>query len=382
MKALKLFFLLYLGFTAARPDRRGPKLRPSKKTAVRRRPHPSRGNGYAYSHEFRIASYRVYSAGMESVNPMVQQLRSEHLYPAERTMRRYRQRLNEHGHFMRFVRQGNQRATAIVGGDLMLLAQFRILFPKARIAEVIAYLFNARGRFYHPSQISRAEDRLGLTRKRGSTTARQARLPRNLQWRWNYWNLPYPYGMVGIRRRDIIDLDECGVFLESANRNFGKAAFCRRVREVGPYGHSQKLNIMMAISGESGNPSASRWIEMWNSGGTTITRMVAFIQKILQDIGPGMPGHRRVFTMDNLAAHSNNLVVQLIHAAGHRVVFRAPYYPVDGPIEYLFNTLQQGLTFALYRISNDGDLCREVRAIIGRIVDFVEYFIHCGFRYN
>lgn len=247
---------------------------------------------------------RTFFSRTEHQNPMIRSLRLEYLYPSLRTLRLYRQRLRNYGHLRRFIRQGNREARTIVGQDLFLLAYYRILFPKARIAEVIVWLYNARGRFYHPSQISRAEDRIGLIRKRGSTTARQARLPRNLQWRWNYWNLHYPFGMVGVRREDIIDLDECGIFVESANRNYGKSAFCRRVREVGPYGHSQKLNILMAISGAAGHPSAERWIDMWNVGGTTVDRFVTFIQRILHDIGPGTPARRRVFTMDNLTAHS------------------------------------------------------------------------------
>lgn len=78
----------------------------------------------------------------------------------------------------------------------------------------------------------------------------------------------------------------------------------------------------------------------------------------------------------------------MIHAAGHRLVPRAPYNPYDGPSEFLFNTLQQGLTAALYRVGHDdpaiayANLVREVRSIIRRMVDFSGYFIHCGFRYN
>ena len=111
--------------------------------------------------------------------------------------------------------------------------------------------------------------------------------------------------MVGIRRDDIIDLDECGVFVESCNRNHGKAAFCCRVREDGPYGHSAKLNILMAISGAAGTLAshAERWVMTWSHGGTTTTRFISFIQQILASIGQGTPQRRRVFTMDNLNAH-------------------------------------------------------------------------------
>ena len=74
------------------------------------------------------------------------------------------------------------------------------------------------------------------------------------------------------------------------------------------------------------------------------------------------------------------LVAQLIQNAGHRLLFRAPYYAVDGPIEYMFNTLQQGLTHALYRVTNGQELIPELLALIGVIPDFIRYFTHC--RYN
>ena len=73
--------------------------------------------------------------------------------------------------------------------------------------------------------------------------ARQALDPRNIQIRWNYWNLLYPFGIRDVRRHDIIDLDEAGVFVESANRGSGKAYINCRVREPGPYGHSTKVDV-------------------------------------------------------------------------------------------------------------------------------------------
>jgi hypothetical protein len=54
--------------------------------------------------------------------------------------------------------------------------------------------------------------------------------------------------------------------------------------------------------------------------------------------------------MDNLNIHHNPLVLHLIRQRGHRVVFRAPYRPQDGPIEYVFNTIETGLTAAMHAI--------------------------------
>ena len=59
------------------------------------------------------------------------------------------------------------------------------------------------------------------------------------------------------------------------------------------------------------------------------------MERIIGDIGQGTHGNRFCFTMDNLDSHTNGAVQALIFNAGHRIVFRAPYHPVDGAIEYI-----------------------------------------------
>ena len=49
--------------------------------------------------------------------------------------------------------------------------------------------------------------------------------------------------------------------------------------------------------------------------------------------------HRFCFIVDNLQSHHNQQMVAFIITQGHRLIFRAPYYPVDGPIEYMYPTL-------------------------------------------
>jgi hypothetical protein len=126
---------------------------------------------------------------------------------------------------------------------------YRIVFPKAMAAEINAFLYRANYgsidfRFYSASQISETEKRIGLTRKRGSTTAYQALLPINIQKRWMFWNLPYPYGIANIRRADMIDLDECGVEVQSGDRCWGKARVGKRVNQAGPYTKDTKINLL------------------------------------------------------------------------------------------------------------------------------------------
>ena len=115
-------------------------------------------------------------------------------------------------------------------------------------------------RFYSTNQIKTAEDRLGLSMEVGSTTAYQAFCPVNLIRRDNYWNRNYPFGMANIRRQDIIDLDEAGIFTETADRKYGKCEIGRRVKQAGPYSKSAKINILMAVSGDE---DGRRWWYTW-----------------------------------------------------------------------------------------------------------------------
>jgi hypothetical protein len=68
----------------------------------------------------------------------------------------------------------------------------------------------------------------------------------------------------------------------------------------------------------------------------------------------------------------NVLIQQVICNAGHRVVYRAPYYAMDGPIEYVFNTLQQALALILYQITDESGLCQEIYAILAGIMSFAK----------
>lgn len=267
--------------------------------------------------------------------------------------------------------------------QLIQLAVWKRLFPHSSVHETNAFLWNAstdppgQRRLYSPSQISEAEDRLGLSLKVSSMTARQAMLPINIQKRWNFWHLPYPFGQANINTANLIDLDEAGIFLETTNRKRGKAFIGTRCREVGPYGHSAKYTLMMAISADPND--GWRHLIMEERAETEIVEFVDFICDIIISIGPGTHARRRCFIMDNLASHRNALIRQMIINAGHRLLFRAPYYPVDGPIEFVFNTIQQRLTEYQYTITDGVHLRQAVQTIVTSINDFAEYFVHCGY---
>lgn len=195
--------------------------------------------------------------------------------------------------------------------------------------------------------------------------------------------MPYPFGCVGIDPRDMIDIDEAGIFPQQVNRKRGKNSVGDRVMEVGTYVRARRLNILMAISGDDDEENGGeRWYETWEEGGTTIERFVGFLQRVIDEIGPGTNERRRVFTMDNLAAHRNPEVHVLILGSGHRLLYRAPYYPVDGPIEYVFNTIQNLLCVLYMREIIDIETLRiRFEQVVGSMDDFSNYFAHVGFQY-
>ena len=141
--------------------------------------------------------------------------------------------------------------------------------------------------------------------------------------------------------------------------------------------HSKKWILLLAIVGCI---TTERWSDLWLAGGTTSLKMITFIGRILADIGPGTANRRRCFVTDNFNSLHNQQIAAMIYAARHRLAFRAPCYPVDGPIEYVFNTVQSHMTINMHKVANNGGgLCNQTRIAITAITTFVPYFENCGY---
>ena len=193
-----------------------------------------------------------------------------------------------------------------------------------------------------------------------------------------FWNLPYPYGIADIPREDLIDLDEYGAELSTADRKIGKVYLGVRCKQSGLYSKTEKLNLLLAISGDDDNPM--RWRDIWTGEGTTGIRMADFIRRIIKDLAAlGTPDRRFSFIMDNLRSHHNQQMAAIIIGAGHWLVFRAHYYPVDGPIEFVFNTIQGVLRIRNDLIIDGPTLQHEIDIAIASILSFAPHFMNCGF---
>ncbi len=145
---------------------------------------------------------------------------------------------------------------------------------------------------------------------------------------------------------------------------------CLRKRGEGKF-------ALLAICGD--NVGRMHWHEQWMDGGTTIKRFFRFINTIMNDIELNHPGRLFVITMDNLNAHKNPLVTNRILMAGHRYVFCAPYWPVDGAIEYVFNAIQSKLRIFFNHLETMDDLRNRMNLTFGGIHSFHRYFKHVGF---
>ena len=67
-----------------------------------------------------------------------------------------------------------------------------------------------------------AEHLLDLRRKASSTTCERAHWQINLPKRDMFWLWNYPFGGADVATSDVIDMDECGLKIETSNLSFGK----------------------------------------------------------------------------------------------------------------------------------------------------------------
>ena len=179
-------------------------------------------------------------------------------------------------------------------------------------------------------------------------------------------------GVLGVPTNVLIDIDECGVFLKTCNRKYGKGYVGCRVRSAGPYGHDVKWTLIMAIM-----PNGFRHVWFRKVGGTTAVDFLSFVQQIIVRLR--RMGMNAVFMWDNLKSHFSAPLILDIYRGGHEIVPRPAYYPTDGPIEYVFNTFEMELRKRLYVVRSDHDLVFNVHDIIGSMVGFQNYFVHCGY---
>ena len=97
-------------------------------------------------------------------------------------------------------------------------------------------------------------------------------------------NLPCLFGAGHIQRSDLIDLNESGFEMSSADHKIVKLYSGKRARQSGLYIRTGKWTLLLASLGD---PNWDRWLDYWTSEGRYVPRMIEFVRYIIADIGPG-----------------------------------------------------------------------------------------------
>jgi hypothetical protein len=281
---------------------------------------------------------------------------------------------------------GNSASTEFTGEHQLLLVFYLIGRPKASLDELRAFIANESEDhvvFQRPT-ISKVLKRLSLTRKRGSTIAKQAFTPLNMLKTRLFWTTSWPTGIFRVPRCLLLDSDECGINLCLATKKLGHAVKGARVVQKGNYSPETKITVILTI--EPGDPNLPpealgsvenprRWVRVSNDVGTDAATYSEHIQRVLNDFGPNEP--RRYFMHDNLASHND--CVQTVMDAGHRVVNRPPWRPIYGPTEYKFNDLECQIRQRADYIHTMADLIEAIYNIFTNMRGFDSTFAHIGY---
>ena len=346
----------------------------------------ARNGGNPYPKEMREMVLQVWlnsggdNGGLDALDtPHYNQLRFQGKFPAMITIERWIEIHKNEGHVLPKRATGNAHSSREIQGEaLVQLAIYRLVRPKAYLDEVIAYLHNRdpANMPYSQSQVIRAEHRLGLWLKVGSTTSNLAYLPVNLEKRRCYGQ----WARDEADKDKTIDIDEAKFKEETQDRKRGKITKCRRCNSRGLYRKgSRGVDLLMCVCGSDQNPFSFH--RMFTEGTTDLYRFFQYMSDLIDWLDNHRPGESYTFTMDNLSCHKHPMVLNLIQNAGHRVKFRAPYWSCDGPIEYVFNSIQVHLQMDFDGVVSTVDLMDEIDDIIF-IMDtggYSQYFIHCGF---
>ena len=172
-----------------------PPVRPPNGTRTEEKPHPSLG-GNVYPPKMRDQVISLWENGADLQNsPWLADLREQKKFSCWRTCQRWIELFNSEGHTLRKRATGNRISEREVNGqDIVNLAIYRMVCPKAYIKEVRAYVHNMNpdNPPYSHSQIGRVENRLRLHQKVGSMTSDCAYFEINLFKRERYWHNHYP----------------------------------------------------------------------------------------------------------------------------------------------------------------------------------------------
>ncbi len=146
-----------------------------------------------------------------------------------------------------------------------------------------------------------------------------------------------------MRTQDMINVDEAGFKIETTNPRFGKTVLWLLCYLEGEYNRDKKVNFLW--------PSPLIRTITWSGiisghkkkAGQICFRCMCFFRGLLFSWQSTFLVDLFCFTVDNLNTHKHPMVLGLITGGSHRYLVCAPYWSVNGPIEYIFNTIHTKL---------------------------------------
>jgi len=173
---------------------------------------------------------------------------------------------------------------------------------------------------------------------------------------------------AGRRIADLVFLDEFGANTKM-QRTHGRAAPGERVVASVPHCHYKTISTIAALSTKGVIASVSF------DGGTTAARFVDFVSGNLVPV----LGKASIVVLDNLAAHNDRRVDELITAAGCQVMRLPPYSPDFNPIENAISKVKTVLRRLAKRTVSG--LLEGIPAALESvtIADAKSFIKHCGY---
>ena len=109
--------------------------------------------------------------------------------------------------------------------------------------------------------------------------------------------------------------------------------------------------------------------------GVQMYRVYSFFDRVTQWLNQNHPGRMFCFTMDNLNIHHSPVITDLITNRGHRYLYRAPYWSVDGPMEYIFGTIHVHLHLPTYYYYKEVENLVQLENILDTIITNIEIIL-------
>ena len=161
-------------------------------------------------------------------------------------------------------------------------------------------------------------------------------------------------------------IDETGTTVEMA-RDYARSPQGQRVQEGKPRNYGDVITIIGALSLQ-GLPAV-----MTIRGATTKEVFRAYVENVLApELEPGDQA-----AMDNLAAHKDRKVRELIEEKGAKVIFLPPYSPEWNPIELAWSWLKRWLKTAAARTEEGVNNAMAMRVLGPDLPrDWIQ---HCGY---